>query len=234
MLIVEGLRVNYGDFVAVDGADFRVPQGAIVSLVGTNGAGKSTLIDCISGITKPAQGRVYFKGENITGKPAHEIVAMGLTLVPQGSRCFVRMTVEENLIIGSYTKKARASRMETLKYVYDLFPALYEKRNDLSGALSGGQRQMVAIGRALMSKPELILFDEISLGLAPTVIKDIYVRIREINRSGGVTVVLIEQDVKRSLRASSRCDVMLKGRIVLSGSPGELTEEKIKAAYFGI
>jgi branched-chain amino acid transport system ATP-binding protein len=234
MLVVEDLRVNYGDFVAVNGASFAVEQGTIVSLVGTNGAGKSTLVDCISGVTKPSQGKVYFKGEDITGRSADEIVAKGLTLVPQGSRCFVRMTVEENLIIGSYTKKARASKTETLKYVYELFPVLYEKRNDLSGSLSGGQRQMEAIVRALMSKPDCILFDEISLGLAPTVIKDIYVRIREINQVGGVTVVLIEQDVKRSLKTSSRCDVMLKGRIVLSGSPCELTEDQIKAAYFGM
>jgi branched-chain amino acid transport system ATP-binding protein len=234
MLVVQDLRVSYGDFVAVNGASLTVPKGTNFSLVGTNGAGKSTLVDCIAGVTKPARGKVFFKGEDITGKPAHEIVARGLTLVPQGSRCFVRLTVEDNLIIGSYTKKARASKAESLRYVYDLFPVLYEKRNDLSGSLSGGQRQMVAIGRALMSQPEMILFDEISLGLAPTVIKDIYVRIREINRENGVTVVLIEQDVKRSLQTSSRCDVMLGGRIVLSGSPAVLPEERIKAAYFGM
>ncbi|MDR3305828.1 MAG: ABC transporter ATP-binding protein [Clostridiales Family XIII bacterium] len=233
MLSVEGLQVNYGDFIAVKDASLSVPYCEIVSVVGTNGAGKSTLFDCVAGVVKPRAGRVFFKGEDITALPAHEVVAKGLTLVPQGSRCFIRMTVEENLIMGSYTKKARKDRAATLKKTYELFPVLFEKRNDLSGSLSGGQRQMVAIGRALMNRPEMILFDEISLGLAPTVIKDIYARIKEINRDG-VTAVLIEQDVKRSLRTSSRCNVMLKGKVVLTGSSRELTEEKIKAAYFGV
>ncbi|MDR1815527.1 MAG: ABC transporter ATP-binding protein [Clostridiales Family XIII bacterium] len=233
MLTVEDLQVNYGDFIAVNGASLSVPCGEIVSVVGTNGAGKSTLFDCVAGVVKPVRGKVTFKGEDITGLPAHEIVAKGLTLVPQGSRCFIRMTVEENLFMGSYTKKARKGYRDSLKKVYELFPVLYEKRNDLSGSLSGGQRQMVAIGRALMNAPEMILFDEISLGLAPTVIKDIYARIKEIN-AGGVTAVLIEQDVKRSLRTSAQCDVMLKGKVVLSGKSGDLTEEQIKLAYFGV
>jgi branched-chain amino acid transport system ATP-binding protein len=233
MLRVEDVQVNYGDFIAVNGASLTVREGEIVSVVGTNGAGKSTLFDCVAGVVKPHRGKIWFKDEEITGLPAHEIVSRGLTLVPQGSRCFVRMTVEENLFMGSYIKKARAAYKDTLKKVYELFPVLYDKRADLSGSLSGGQRQMVAIGRALMNQPEMVLFDEISLGLAPTVIKDIYARIKEINREG-VTAVLIEQDVKRSLRTSTHCDVMLKGRVVLSGSSAELTEEQIKAAYFGV
>jgi branched-chain amino acid transport system ATP-binding protein len=234
MLVVENLQVNYGDFIAVKDASLTVPRGAIVSVAGTNGAGKSTLVDCVAGLAKPVSGRVWFKGAEITGMPAHAIVSKGLTLVPQGSRCFVRMTVEENLIMGSYPKKARPERSRTLNRVYDLFPVLHEKRNDLSGSLSGGQRQMTAIGRALMSQPEFVIFDEISLGLAPTVIKDIYACIREINRRDGVTVVLIEQDVKRSLGASTWCHVMLKGRVVLTGRSDELAESEIKAAYFGI
>jgi branched-chain amino acid transport system ATP-binding protein len=233
MLSVEDLEVHYGDFVAVSGASLDVSQGTVVSVVGTNGAGKSTFFDCVVGVIKPFKGKVHFKGEDITGLPAHKVVEKGLTLVPQGSRCFLRMTVEENLIMGSYTKKARSNRVVALKKVYDLFPVLYEKRNLASGSLSGGQRQMVAIGRALMNSPEMILFDEISLGLAPIVIKDIYTRIKEINRDG-VTTVLIEQDVKRSLKASSHCNVMLKGRIVLSGASASLTENAIKAAYFGV
>jgi branched-chain amino acid transport system ATP-binding protein len=233
MLRIEDIQVNYGDFIAVKGASLSVKEGEIVSVVGTNGAGKSTLFDCVAGVVKPVRGKIWFKGEDITGLPAHEIVTKGLTLVPQGSRCFVRMTVEENLFMGSYVKKARETYKDTLKKVYELFPVLYDKRADLSGSLSGGQRQMVAIGRALMNKPEMVLFDEISLGLAPTIIKDIYAQIKEINRDN-VTSVLIEQDVKRSLRTSTHCDVMLKGKVVLSGLSTELTEEQIKAAYFGV
>ena len=233
MLLVEDLQVNYGDFIAVNGASLSVNKGDIVSVVGTNGAGKSTLFDCVAGVVKPVRGKVIFKGEDITGLPSHEIVAKGLTLVPQGSRCFVRMTVEENLFMGSYTKKARKGAKEMMQKVYELFPVLHEKRHHLSGSLSGGQRQMVAIGRALMNQPEMILFDEISLGLAPTVIKDIYARIKEINKDG-VTAVLIEQDVKRSLKTSDYCDVMLKGKVVLSGSSDSLGEDQIKAAYFGV
>lgn len=233
ILRVENLSANYGDFKAVRDASISIPPNKIISVIGSNGAGKSTLMDCIAGVHKPASGKVYFKGEDITGLDPHVIVAKGLTLVPQGSRCFVRMTVEDNLWMGSYTKKARVNAKKQLELVYSLFPVLYEKRNNLSGAMSGGQRQMVAIGRALMSNPEMVLFDEISLGLAPTIIKDIYARIREINKAG-MSVVLVEQDVKRSLKTSEYSHVMLKGTVVLSGDSKELSEEDIKKAYFGI
>jgi branched-chain amino acid transport system ATP-binding protein len=233
ILKVENIQAKYGEFIAVHDASLEVPKGKIVSIIGANGAGKSTLMDCIAGVHKPTAGKVYFKGEDITGLPTYEIVARGLALVPQGSRCFVRMTVEDNLIMGSFPKNARKSVKASLERVYELFPVLKEKRNDLSGSLSGGQRQMVAIGRALMTMPELILFDEISLGLAPTIIKDIYARIKQINREG-MSVVLVEQDVKRSIKTSEISYVMLKGRMVLSGPSKELTEEEIKNAYFGI
>ncbi len=233
ILRVENLSANYGDFRAVRDASISIPPKKIISIIGSNGAGKSTLMDCIAGAHKPASGKVYFKGEDITGLDPHVIVAKGLTLVPQGSRCFVRMTVEDNLWMGSFTKKARAQAKQQLELVYSLFPVLYEKRKFLSGSMSGGQRQMVAIGRALMSAPEMVLFDEISLGLAPTIIKDIYARIREINRSG-MSVVLVEQDVKRSLKTSEYSHVMLKGTVVLSGDSKTLSEEDIKKAYFGI
>lgn len=233
ILRVEHVAAKYGDFLAVADASLDVETGKIVSIIGANGAGKSTLMDCVAGVMKPASGKIFFKGEDITGLPPYEIVKRGLTLVPQGSRCFVRMTVEENLIMGAFSKKARPGRHDMLKKVYALFPVLAEKRNDISGSLSGGQRQMVAIGRALMSAPELILFDEISLGLAPTIIKDIYARIRQINAEG-TSVVLVEQDVKRSIKTSEYAHIMLKGRVVLSGASSALGEEAIKNAYFGI
>ncbi len=233
ILRVENLKVKYGDFIAVHDASLEIPAKKVISIIGSNGAGKSTLMDSVAGVCKSASGRVFFKNEDITNMEPHMIVARGLTLVPQGSRCFVRMTVEDNLIMGSYTPKARKNAPKTLERVYNLFPVLKEKRNDLSGSLSGGQRQMVAIGRALMSSPEMILFDEISLGLAPTIIKDIYARIKEINREG-TSVVLVEQDVKRSCQASETCHVMLKGTVVLSGDSKSLSEEEIKKAYFGI
>lgn len=233
LLKVEKLQAKYGDFLAVHDASFEIPAGKIVSVIGSNGAGKSTLMSCIAGVHRPSAGKVYFKGEDITGKPACDIVNRGLALVPQGSRCFIRMTVEDNLLMGSYPKAARKHAKESLARVYELFPVLKEKRNLISGCLSGGQRQMVAIGRALMTRPALVLFDEISLGLAPTVIKDIYARIRQINAEG-TTVLLVEQDVKRSVKTSEISHVMLKGKVVLSGFSRELGEEELKGAYFGI
>lgn len=233
ILKVEGVQAKYGDFIAVESATLTVPQKQIVSIIGSNGAGKSTLMDTIAGLHTPSAGKIYFKGEDITGLPAEKIVLKGLSLVPQGSRCFIRMSVEDNLLMGSFPKSARSNAKDTLEWVYELFPILKEKRNDPSGSLSGGQRQMVAVGRALMTKPELILFDEISLGLAPTIIKDIYARIRQISQ-GGTSVVLVEQDTKRAIRSAELCHIMLKGRVVLSGKSKELTDEQIKAAYFGI
>lgn len=233
MLSVRNIQAKYGEFIAVHDASFDIPTEKIVSIIGSNGAGKSTLMDCIAGVHKPASGKVYFKGEDITGLKAYDIVGRGLALVPQGSRCFIRMTVEDNLIMGSYPREARKYAKDTLEKVYTLFPVLKEKRRQLSGCLSGGQRQMVAIGRALMTRPELVLFDEISLGLAPTIIKDIYARIRQIGAEG-TTVVLVEQDVKRSIKTSEISYVMLKGRVVLSGLSKELGEDNIKNAYFGI
>ncbi len=233
ILKIEDVVVKYGDFVAVNGASLEVPEKSIVSLIGSNGAGKSTLMDSVAGIHKPESGHIYYKGEDIAGKSAKYIVERGISLVPQGSRCFVRMSVEDNLIVGSYPKRARTKAKENLEFVYSLFPILKEKRKDASGSLSGGQRQMVAIGRALMASPELVLFDETSLGLAPTIIKDIYARIVELNRNG-LNVVLVEQDVQRSKKTSEYCYIMLKGKVVLSGRSKELTDEQIKNAYFGI
>ena len=222
MLKIEGVQAKYGDFIAVHSATLDVPEGKIVSLIGSNGAGKSTLMDTVAGLHRPSAGKVYFKGEDITGLPAEKIV------------CFIRMSVEDNLIMGSFPKGVRAQAKDSLEMVYNLFPVLKEKRNDASGSLSGGQRQMVAVGRALMTRPELVLFDEISLGLAPTVIKDIYATIKRINRETGMTILLVEQDTQRAMKTGELCHVMLKGRVVLSGAPKDLGDEEIKKAYFGI
>ena len=233
LLRVENIDVFYRDFQAVSQVSFSVPEKKVVSIIGTNGAGKTTLIRAIAGVLPAKAGRVFFGDTEITGWPSHKIVDLGISLVPEGRKLFNRMTVEDNLIMGSYTPRARKNAKKELEKVYELFPMLKEKYDQAAGSLSGGQQQMVAIGRALMSAPKLIFFDEISLGLAPTVIKDIYAKVRELN-AGGLTVVLVEQDVKRSLKACSEAFVMLKGKVVLSGKAEDLTEAQIGKAYFGM
>ena len=234
ILQIESLRVNYDDFIAVEDASLQVEPGQIVSLVGLNGAGKSTLMNTVAGLRRPADGRVLFRGEDITGLPAEQIVSRGLSLVPQGGCCFNTLSVQDNLLMGSYPKAARKHAGEALRHVYDLFPMLEEKKKSPAGTLSGGQRQMVAIGRALMGKPACLIFDEISLGLAPAVIRDIYRRILQINRDDGTAVILIEQDTQRALAASECFYIMLKGRVVLTGRSAEIDAEALKKAYFGI
>lgn len=233
LLRVENLEVRYGDFLALSDVSLEVRRGSIVSIIGANGAGKSTLLKTIAGLLKPSRGRIFFAGRQINGWRPHEAVAAGVSLVPEGSRVFPRMSVLDNLLVGSYTPRARKKRDALLARVYELFPVLAERSSQLASTLSGGERQMLAIGRALMSDPSLILFDEISLGLAPVVIKDIYERIREINAEG-TTVVLVEQDVRRSLKTSEISYVLLEGRVVLSGRSQELDEEQVKKAYFGV
>lgn len=233
LLRAEDIHANYGDFQAVQGASFEIRKGEIISIIGTNGAGKSTLMKAIGGTLTPKSGKVFYKDQEITGMPTHKLVDLGMSQVPEGGRVFARMTVMDNLVMGSYTPRARKNKDNALERVYELFPVLKEKANQVSGSLSGGQRQMVAIGRALMSEPELVCFDEISLGLAPTVIKDIYQKIRQINKEG-MTIILVEQDVKRSLKTSDRSYVMLKGKVVLSGKSSELADEDVKKAYFGL
>jgi branched-chain amino acid transport system ATP-binding protein len=238
MLKVENLNVSYGDFNAVRDVSIEIEKGEVVSVIGSNGAGKTTLMKAISGIIvesrrTPMSGKVWFSGEDITDMSAHKRVNLGLGQVPEGARVFPRMTVVENLMMGSYTSRARPKAKRNLEYVYGLFPILKEKWNDISGTLSGGQRQMVAIGRVLMSEPSLIILDELSLGLAPTVIKDIYANVRNISAEG-MTIVLVEQDVKRSLKACARAYIMLKGSVVLSGDPRGWSENDVQKAYFGI
>lgn len=234
MLQIEKLRVCYGDFVAVESASLRVEEGEIAALIGMNGAGKSSLLNAAAGLIRPAAGRVLFNGEDITGLPADRIVSRGLSLVPQGGHCFNRMSVRDNLLVGSYPKAARRNAAASLEKVYGLFPVLYEKRKAAAGSLSGGQRQMLAIGRALMAQPRCLLFDEISLGLAPVAIRDLYACIERLNREEKLTILLLEQDTARALACSDRFFVILGGRVVMSGDSASMDTETIKSAYFGI
>ena len=232
-LEVSGLDVYYKDFHALWDVSMEVRQGEIISIIGANGAGKSTLFKTISGILVPTRGTIHLFGERIEGLPPHVTVPKGMTLVPEGRRIFPRLTVYENLIMGSYTPRSRSKREDAMGQIYNLFPILKARRNQMGNTLSGGEQQMLAIGRALMSDPKIVLCDEISLGLAPLVIKSIYRRLGQINQYG-ITIVLVEQDVKRSLKAASRVYVMLEGKMVLTGEPFSLSEEEIKKAYFGI
>lgn len=234
LLEIRSVSVRYKDFIAVEDVSLQVEAGEIVSLVGLNGAGKTTLMNAVVGLQRPREGRIFFRGEDITGLPTDQIVARGLTLVPQGGRCFNTLSVQDNLLMGSYPKGARKQARQELERVYELFPMLAEKKKCPVGTLSGGQRQMVAIGRALMGRPSCLIFDEISLGLAPAVINDIYRRILRINESDKTAVILIEQDMQRALRASSRFYVMLKGKVVMSGLSDEIDVESLKNKYFGI
>jgi len=232
-LKVAGLDVKYKDFQALWNVSFEVRQGEIVSVIGANGSGKSTLLNTIAGLLSPSRGTIKFFGERIDGLLPHETVPRGITLVPEGRRVFPRLTVFENLVMGSYIPRTRAGKDEMLKKIYELFPILRARHNQMANTLSGGEQQMLAIGRAMMSEPKLILCDEISLGLAPVVIKDIYKRLGQINREG-ITIVLVEQDIKRSLKVANRAYIMLEGKVVLEGQPAALTEEQVKKAYFGI
>lgn len=234
LLNIENLSVNYGDFIAVEDASLAVEEGQIISLIGLNGAGKTTLVSSVMGLTKQKSGKVYFNGSDISNLPTDKIVARGLSLIPQGGRCFNRMSVQDNLLMGSFPKPARKGARETLSHIYELFPVLKDKMRDPAGSLSGGQRQMVAIGRALMARPKCLIFDEISLGLSPSVIKDIYNCIKMINETDKTAVILIEQDTQRALKMSDVFYVMLKGKTVLSGKSADVDADSLKEAYFGM
>ena len=232
-LQVSGLDVHYKDFQALWDVSVQVQDGRVVSIIGANGAGKSTLLNTTSGLLTPTRGTIEFHGTRIDGQPPHETVARGISLVPEGRRVFPRLTVYENLVIGSYTPQSRPGRDQALATIYELFPVLKDRRDQMADTLSGGEQQMLAIGRALMSTPKLILCDEISLGLAPVIIAGIYKRLKQINTEG-ITIVLVEQDITRSLKAADYTYILLEGKVVLEGQPGVLTEEQVKKAYFGI
>ena len=231
ILSVKDLQVNYGGIEAVKGISFDVPAGDIVTLIGANGAGKSTTLKAIAGLVKPRSGSIEFEGANITGKDSSDIVARGVTLVPEGRRVFANMTVLENIKIGAYLRKDSLS--DDIAWVYDLFPRLKEREWQLAGTLSGGEQQMLAVARALMSRPKVLMMDEPSLGLAPLVVKGIFDIIREINKQG-VTVLLIEQNANMALKTADYAYVLETGRIGLSGTGAELLRnEEVKKAYLG-
>lgn len=233
ILTIQGLNVHYKDLQALWDVSLELEEGKIVSIIGANGSGKSTLMTSIVGLNTPTSGTIDFQGEPIQGLPPHLAVERGIALVPEGRRVFARLSVYENLMMGAYTSKARQNKDIMLEKVYDFFPRLKERQNQAANSLSGGEQQMLAIGRALMSEPRLILCDEISLGLAPVIIKEIYKRLKKINEEG-ITIVLVEQDVKRSLKAADYSYVMLEGKIVLQGEAASLDEDEVKKAYFGI
>ena len=231
ILEIKDLQVRYGGIEAVKGISLEVPEGEIVTLIGANGAGKSSTLRTIAGLVKPAGGNIYFKGEDITGKDANEIVQRGITLVPEGRRIFPDMTVLENLKIGAYLRKDDLT--EDINWVYDLFPRLKERSWQAGGTLSGGEQQMLAVGRALMSRPKVIMMDEPSLGLAPIIVKGLFDIIKEINKQG-VTVLLIEQNANMALKTADIGYVMETGRITLHGAGAELlVNDAVKAAYLG-
>ena len=233
MLKIDELKVSYGGIEAVKGITFEVPERQIVTLIGANGAGKSTTLRTIAGLVKPAHGRIHLQGEDITSLSPDRIVSKGLTLVPEGRRVFPDLTVLENLKLGAYLRKDKAEIEKDLKWVYELFPRLEERNWQSAGTLSGGEQQMLAVGRALMSRPKLMMLDEPSLGLAPLVVQDIFSIIREINRQG-VTVLLIEQNANMALKIADLAYVLETGNITMSGTGAELlANEKIKEAYLG-
>ncbi len=234
LLEARALSVAYGDAPAVWDASLEVDEGEIVSVIGPNGAGKTTLINAIAGMMRWRSGTLHFAGEDMAGVAAHAVCGRGIALVPEGRRLFTRMSVEENLEIGCYVAKARAHRDVSLERVYTLFPILREKRTQLAGLLSGGQQQMVALGRALMARPRIVLLDEPSLGLAPSIVDDMFAIIRAI-RDEGVAVLLVEQNVHKALEIADRAYVLEHGRTVASGDPATLMgQPHIREAYLGL
>ena len=233
MLKIEYLHVNYGGIQALRGISMEVPDGKIVTLIGANGAGKSTTLRTITGLVKAVSGSIQWDGEELLGKPIDKIVTTGIAMSPEGRRVFPDMTVLENLKIGAYLRKDKAEIEKDIQWVYSLFPRLEERSWQLAGTLSGGEQQMLAVGRALMSRPKLLLLDEPSLGLAPLVVQDIFTIIQEINRQG-VTVLLIEQNANMALKIADLAYVLETGNITMSGTGAEmLADERVKEAYLG-
>jgi branched-chain amino acid transport system ATP-binding protein len=235
VLSVQNLEVVYGDvIVALRGVSLDVPAGEVVALLGANGAGKTTTLKSISGLLPVSSGRLLYEGREITGQPVHETVDLGITLVPEGRQLFPKMNVEENLIVGSYLKRAKVKRRQNLEQVYALFPRLAERRNQLADTLSGGEQQMVAIGRGLMQNPNLIMFDEPSLGLAPILVQEVFRVIQELHRQG-LTIFLVEQNVHQTLKIADYCYVIENGRIAQQGLARDLEKDpKIRETYLGI
>jgi branched-chain amino acid transport system ATP-binding protein len=234
MLSVENLDVFYGDLQALDGVSLEIEQGAIVAIVGANGAGKTTLIRALAGMLPQARGRVMFRGQDISGWPSYRVCDLGLGQVAEGRQVFPTLSVAENLDIGAMLPRARAARAKNRERVLAMFPLLAERSRQAAGTLSGGQQQMLAIGRCLMGAPEMIMFDEPSLGLAPNIVRNVLDTIADLNREG-MTCVLVEQNVALSLKLASRAYVLENGRVTLSGSGAELlSDDRVRTAYLGL
>ena len=232
MLKISNVETFYGKIQALRGVDLDVNDGEIVSLIGSNGAGKSTLLRTISGVNKAKRGNIVFNGENIENKQPHKIVDMGICQVPEGRRIFSRLTVEENLRLGAHANEKGKYFENDIKEVYDLFPVLSDRKTQRGGTLSGGEQQMLAIGRALMSKPKVLLLDEPSLGIAPKLVNQIFVSIKNINKEKNVTIFLVEQNAKKALELADRAYVLVNGKVTIKGSGQELLKNKdIQAAY---
>ena len=232
MLKISNVETFYGKIQALRGVDHDVNDGEIVSLTGSNGAGKSTLLMTISGVNKAKRGNIVFNGENIENKQPHKIVDMGICQVPEGRRIFSRLTVEENLRLGAHANEKGKYFENDIKEVYDLFPVLSDRKTQRGGTLSGGEQQMLAIGRALMSKPKVLLLDEPSLGIAPKLVNQIFLSIKNINKEKNVTIFLVEQNAKKALELADRAYVLVNGKVTIKGSGQELLKNKdIQAAY---
>jgi branched-chain amino acid transport system ATP-binding protein len=234
MLRVTDLSVSYGAITALEGVSFEIPRGSIVTLIGGNGAGKTTTLRTISGLLRPASGRITFQEEDITNTPSHAIVARGLCHVPEGRMIFSNLTVGENLAMGAYLVHDTAEVEKNREYVFSVFPRLKERRKQMAGTLSGGEQQMLAIGRALMGSPKFLMLDEPSLGIAPRLISTIFEKIVEINRNHGITILLVEQNANLALEVSTFAFVLETGRVVMSGESRQLhADPRLKATYLG-
>ena len=234
MLKVEKLDLFYGDAQALDGVSLHVPEGAIVAIVGANGAGKTSLIRAIAGMLRPARGAILWKGRDIAGQPSHVVCNLGVGQVAEGRQVFPTLSVRENLLMGSLLPRAKARRAQNLERMYALFPRLKERHDQAAGTLSGGEQQMLAIARSLMGEPELVMFDEPSLGLSPAMVQQVLATVADLNK-GGLTCVLVEQNVAVSLRLASQAYVLENGRVTLSGPGADLLEDdRVRQAYLGL
>jgi len=235
MLRVERIRVSYDEVPALHGVSFKVEPGQIVSIVGANGAGKSTILKTVASTLHPDEGTIHFEDQRLDQIPPHRVVEMGIAHVPEGRRLFARLTVTQNLILGAYTKKSPEHREATLKKIFKLFPVLEERQNQRAGTLSGGEQQMLAIARGLMSGPKLLMLDEPSMGIMPKLITEIFEMIQKINQEEGVTILLVEQNVQEALELADYAYVLQTGRMVMEGKPADLLQtDMIKKAYLGL
>ena len=233
MLEIRDLEVNYGMIAAIKGVSFDVNEGEVIALIGANGAGKTTILHTITGLLKAKAGSIMFEGHELTKTPAHKIVELGMAHVPEGRRIFSHLTVLENLKLGAYTRKDKGGVAADLRKVYDRFPRLAERKKQIAGTLSGGEQQMLAMGRALMSKPKLLMLDEPSMGLAPILVEQIFDIIKELHEAG-TTILLVEQNAQMALSVADRAYVLETGRVVMDGTGAELlTNERVRSAYLG-